>query len=169
MMNDPKDPFYLSRGRLFLYGLITTAVLAALIWFYVPVAPQNVALQAPLQGPGSQTGLLAGVSPSSPASTDLSAESPEALYKRFCSQCHGDDGQGKTQMGAMMDGRMPNLMLDPPKVERTLEAISQLVRNGSANKVMPGFDKELGEAGARKVAEHVLQLPKPTPEPGAAP
>jgi mono/diheme cytochrome c family protein len=178
-MNDPKDPFRLTRGKLFLYGSAVTLVLAALTWLYVPTAPRDIARSAPLEGPGSQSAALEGVpsdasapssttgeggagsagSPQGAAALRAAQSSPEALYERFCVQCHGADGRGKTMMSRMMEGGVPNIVEGPFAVERNIDAIARLVRQGSANKRMPGFEREIGEDASRELASYVLAFP----------
>lgn len=60
MMNDPKDPFQATRGKIFLWGAALTAVLTGLVYLYVPKAPRDAVADAPLQGPGSESALLQG-------------------------------------------------------------------------------------------------------------
>ena len=154
-MLDPKDPFVLTRTRVFGYGFALCALLTALIWVYVPKAPENKAELLPLQGPGSQSASLA--EPSTPKLTELSGQQG---YTRYCVQCHGAKGVADTQIAKMMEGKIPNLVSDTPKVARNVADISALIIKGSANGAMPGFEKELGPAGANRVAEYVLQLIK---------
>ena len=165
MMRDPKDPFELTRGKVFGYGLLASCLLAALIWIYVPKAPENRAVTIPLEGPGSQSASLAEPS----AQKAVAAASGAENYTRFCTQCHGADGKGDTQMAKMMEGKVPNLLSANPQVPRTIEAVTQLILKGSASKSMPGFEKELGAEGAQKVAEFVLELPKSQQTPNPSP
>ena len=178
MMNDARDPFVITRPKVFLYGTCVVGVLALLIWLYVPDAPRDTALSSPLQGPGSQSATLedpgalqgaaaSGAAAEGPAALRAASAEPAALYERYCTQCHGPDGLGKTMMARMMDGGVPSIVQGPFKVERTTDAIAALLRQGSANKRMPGFERELGEAGSRALADYVLAFPetKKVPEP----
>jgi len=168
MMNDPKDPFALTRTKVFLYGAGVTAVLAGLAWLYVPASPLSRAVSAPLTGPGSQSAALSGEpaastgsAPTAQSPAELIAQNngPEALYSRFCTQCHGDDGLGNTMMARMMTAKVPNLVTGPWQVARTPEAVSQLILKGSESKAMPGFERELGSEKARALADYVLTFP----------
>ena len=177
MMNDPKDPFELTRKKVFLYGAGVTAALAALVWLYVPVAPANRAVSAPLAGPGSQQAALSASEPSvvssttaeskvsapsaqSPAELLAQNNAPPGLYERYCAQCHGADGKGDTMMARMMTVKPPSLVDGPWKVARSPEAIAQLLLKGSENKAMPGFERELGDEKARALATYVLTFPE---------
>jgi cytochrome c len=150
MLRDPKDPFELTRSKVFAYGLVVCVFLTALVWIYVPKAPTNSAQSVPLEGPGSQSALLAG---------------PESLtgeqgYTKFCAQCHGATGQADTQIAKMMGGKVPSLVSGTFSVPRNVDSIVALILKGSENGSMPGFSKELGSEGARRVSEFVLKLPQ---------
>ena len=179
MMDDPKDPFVLTRAKIFAYGCGVVAVLSVLAWFYIPDAPRDMARSAPLQGPGSQSAALEGSSSNEtesgagapgpaasgaeapgPAAVRTAEREPAALYERYCTQCHGSDGLGNTMMARMMEGAVPNLVQGPFAVERSVEAIAALVKQGSANKRMPGFERELGDEGANALAAFVLAFPE---------
>lgn len=171
MMDDPKDPFVLTRPKIFAYGAGVVSLLSLLAWMYVPDAPEDTSLRAPLAGPGSQSAALegntesaasasAGAPGAEQASAPVPEKGPEALYERYCTQCHGSDGLGKTMMARMMEGNMPNLVKGPFAVERTPESIAALIKQGSANKRMPGFARELGDEGATVLANYVLTFPE---------
>jgi mono/diheme cytochrome c family protein len=193
MMNDPKDPFYLTRGKVFAVGTGVTLLVAAGVWFFVPAAPTDKAISAPLAGAGSQTAALAPEkaiaetdssaassspdaavasapavaegNPSASAPSQTATETPpatpvEAHYTKFCAQCHGEDGLGKTQMARMMEGGVPSLIEGPFRLERSVEVTAALIRQGSQNKRMPGFEKELSQEDAEALAAHVLAFPE---------
>lgn len=166
-MNDPRDPFQLSRKKVFLWGAFVTILLCALVYFFVPGEPKNTLMNAPLTGPGSVSASLEGSStaqngavPSSPliVTDEKSNGTPAQLYSKFCSACHGDDGKANTAMARMMSVHPANLVDGPFKFERSESAVAELIKNGSG--VMPGYGRELGDEKALALAKYVLGLEK---------
>lgn len=160
IMNEPNDPFRMTRLRVFLWGSGVTLVLAGLIFYAVPPAPKAVISSAPLQGPGSVQSTLEEPLISQPA---IDTSNPKALFMRFCGSCHGDTGNGKSQMARMSPVPVPNLISGPFKFERTPEAVRNLILKGSPSGAMPGFERELGEQGATVLAQYALELAKEKP------
>jgi mono/diheme cytochrome c family protein len=168
MMNDPKDPFHLTRGKVFAYGSAFTLALVVLIWFYAPGSPKTVAVTAPLQGPGSVSETLTDKSGAFTQRTYKSTGKTAAEnYSTFCAQCHGATGDGESQMSRMMSIKVPNLLAGPFQVERTQQAIAKIILEGTPSKAMPGFSKEISPEDSVALADFVLAMPtaggEPTP------
>lgn len=161
-MNDPKDPFNLSRTKVFVIGTTATALVCGLVFLAVPPAPRNENVVAsPLQGPGSQQGAIqaqAGESPASSQPVLTGQPTPAQNYARYCAQCHGDKGLADTQLARMMTSKPTNLVVGPFKFARTPEAVATLIAKGAG--AMPGFGKELGDEQGNQLATFVLTLPE---------
>ncbi len=160
IMNEPNDPFRMTRMRIFLWGSGVTLILAGLIFYCVPPAPTALIASAPLQGPGSVQSTLEETPPTQPV---IDTSNPKVLFTRFCGACHGDTGNGKSQMARMSPVPVPNLISGPFKFERTPDALRNLILKGSPSGAMPGFAQELGEQGASVLAEYALELAKEKP------
>jgi mono/diheme cytochrome c family protein len=166
MMNEPKDPFRLSPRSVFLWGSALVALLIALVFLYVPAAPQTRGIPASHQTYGSDLppeDSGNGGQPSSDQGSSLAASATaEQRYQTFCSQCHGKKGDGDAPLARMMSTKPPNLIEGPFRFQRTAEAVAALIRNGAG--AMPGFKDEIGEAEALDLAEYVLGLSDPKRE-----
>lgn len=160
LKNDSGTP-PLSRKTVFAFGMLACAVLGVLIWVYVPVKVQSTAEKITFSQNknketaneqtenSSQTSVVANVPPIA----------PEEAYKKYCSQCHGADGQGDTPMSRMAGVKPTNLVTGPYKYARTVEAISTLIQKGNGNS-MPAFGRELGESNSNALAAFALQFEK---------
>lgn len=167
IMNDPKDPFHLTRKKVFLWGLTTTVIVCLLIYLFVPGEPRENLVNAPLEGPGSVSAALEGEGkaansavPSSPLIVNDNSKlgTPEQNYQRFCSSCHGAKGEANTPVARMMTVKPPNLITGPFKYGRDEESVKSLIMNGGG--VMPGFGRELGDEHAAALARYALSLEK---------
>lgn len=98
---------------------------------------------------GGSTGTPSATSPTSAERASGSVDGA-ALYARFCSSCHGPQGQGAA--GPRLAGRVTSVYPD-------IEDQIAVIRDGSG--LMPRFATSLSEAEMRAVAEHERQLPAP--------
>ena len=189
MMNDPKDPFYVTRSKIFMWGLAATAIIIALVFLYVPKAPKNNAQSAPLQGPGSDSSLLvpddagnlnapnatdasdasdaSGVAsaPAGPAASGepvvYTADVAALAQQNYVKYCAQCHGpDGKA------GGQMARMMtLKPTNLAEGPFKYARTAEGITAiimNGVgtMPKFGNELGATGAAQVAEYTLRLEK---------
>ena len=161
MMNDPRDPFVLTRSKLFVYGSVLSGVIGLLIWFYVPKAPRNLARQTSFTEKGMPYGGDSKVAAETPAAAVAVAGQAMELYTRFCQQCHGAEGAADTPMARMMSVKVPNLAKGPFSYSRDPNEIAKLIRTGSASKAMPSFAKEITEEQALEIAKFAVALEKP--------
>ncbi len=155
IMNDPKDPFYVSRKKVFLWGLIATSIICALVFLYVPGQPMQKGNVKTLE----QALPVENSSSNAPA---VSVIPPAESYAKFCSQCHGKEGLADTTFADMMSVKPSNLVKGPFKFDRSKDTLKSLIMTGTGP--MPGFAKELGEKNAEALVEYVLQLEKPKGE-----
>ncbi len=97
------------------------------------------------------------------ATSVLSANAADVkeLWAKNCAKCHGEDGAGKTAMGARLKIRD----YTDPKVQATLKddamfkAIKEGVKEGDSTK-MKGFGDTLSDAEIKALVEHVKSFKK---------
>jgi mono/diheme cytochrome c family protein len=86
------------------------------------------------------------------------------LFTENCVRCHGDDGQGKTTTGAMLDA--PNFTEEKFWQEDVKdERLANSIRNGKAG--MPRFEKKLTDQQIASLIKYVRQFDKATQENGS--
>ncbi len=152
----------LARGKTFLLGALGTGVLCALIVLCVPPKPVVVAEQAkPQRTQSSEVELTTAASPV--LTTESAAARGKELYERFCTGCHGDDGQAKTNFGRMMKPTPTNFYEGPWQGEQTVEAVITTVTQGKGG--MPAYKKEItSDADLQALAQYVLSFRKEQPK-----
>ncbi|MEY4064908.1 MAG: hypothetical protein RIR26_1116 [Pseudomonadota bacterium] len=145
-MNAPEQKTAsLSRSKVFGVGALVTTVLCGLVLLCVPKKPELIADAPQLQ---AVSAAVATAAPSGPA-----------LYGRFCSSCHGNDGRAQTTMAGMMNPQPTNFVVGPWKGPQTTEAVVSVVKNGKG--AMPAYGKEISdESDLKALADYVLSLRK---------
>jgi mono/diheme cytochrome c family protein len=97
-------------------------------------------------------GLIAG------CQTEVAGGSADgaAVFAQACARCHGETGHPNEQM---MKGLGVRDLTSPEFAARaTLALVQKQVREGSQNKIMPGFASALTPAQIDAVAAYVLTL-----------
>src|SRR5437763_2552679 len=99
-----------------------------------------------------------------PLTPDVLAEA-RAHFADHCATCHGNDGKGKSGMGASMYPKTPDMTLAATQSLSDGELFS-IVENGVRLTGMPGFGEGTAEsaAGSWTLVHFVRHLPKLTPE-----
>jgi cytochrome c553 len=157
--NEENNTPPLPRKKVFIIGTSATLLLCVLAWVYVPRAEKNETETISFEKNNAASTLENSLesSKNEPVSAPIAFIPPEESYTKYCSQCHGANGQGDTPMARMAGVKPTNLATGPYKYSRTVEGVSQLIQKGNGNS-MPGFGKELGVENSLKLAEFVLKL-----------
>jgi mono/diheme cytochrome c family protein len=79
-----------------------------------------------------------------------------AVFAETCARCHGESGKPSESMAAQL--HVADLTDPAFGARATHELITNQVRNGSANKVMPSFVGALSDPQIDAVADYVLTL-----------
>jgi mono/diheme cytochrome c family protein len=96
--------------------------------------------------------------------SDVLAEA-RAHFADHCATCHGNDGKGKSGMGALMYPKTPDMTLAATQSLSDGELFS-IIENGVRLTGMPGFGSGTAEsaAGSWTLVQFIRHLPKLTPE-----
>jgi len=88
-----------------------------------------------------------------------------AHFADHCATCHGNDGKGKSGMGASMYPKTPDMTLAATQSLSDGELVS-IIENGVRLTGMPGFGEGTAEsaAGSWTLVHFIRHLPKLTPE-----
>ncbi len=99
-----------------------------------------------------------------PFTPDLLAEA-RAHFADHCATCHGNNGKGKSGMGASMYPKTPDMTLAATQSLADGELFS-IIENGVRLTGMPGFGSGTAEsaAGSWTLVHFIRHLPKLTPE-----
>lgn len=81
-----------------------------------------------------------------------------SLWNVTCASCHGPDGRGGGA-GLPPGAKPPDLRASAFQGARTDAAIAKMIRQGQG--LMPGFGKQIGDAGIRALVAHVRSLAAP--------
>ena len=81
----------------------------------------------------------------------------EKIYKQKCSACHAGDGSASTPAGRRSGAR--DVRSDDWK-KWTDEDLAKVIREGSANKKMPAYGKQLSEEQIRQLVAYMRGLAK---------
>ncbi|MCU1231561.1 MAG: putative Cytochrome c [Acidobacteria bacterium] len=103
-----------------------------------------------------------------PLTPEVLTES-RAHFADHCAGCHGNDGRGKSGMGASMYPKTPDMTLAATQSLSDGELFS-IIENGVRLTGMPGFGSGTAEsaAGSWSLVHFIRHLPKLTPEEVAA-
>jgi len=95
---------------------------------------------------------------------DVLAEA-RAHFADHCALCHGNDGKGKSGMGALMYPKTPDMTLVATQQLSDGELFS-IIENGVRLTGMPGFGSGTAESAAASwtLVHFIRHLPKLTPE-----
>lgn len=74
----------------------------------------------------------------------------KAIYNQYCVFCHKADGKGGGPMNAA----------DLTKTKLTEKELSEVIKNGKVNKMMPSFKSSLNEPQIEKIVEYIKGLKK---------
>lgn len=118
--------------------------------------------------------LLAAAASPGAAAPESEAKGPEALYRSYCSVCHGDRGDGRS--GARASLSPPPRDFTDPRSRGTLgrEAMIAVTREGKSGTAMVGWKTQLSDAQIAAIVDYIritfMRLPgeaSATPAPSA--
>jgi mono/diheme cytochrome c family protein len=115
--------------------------------------------------------LLVGSAVSAPAQAKSGGEIPahvKTIYKVDCALCHGDNGNGKTDLATGM-GLTLSDFTDPRTLQsKTDQELFDLIRKGK-DKMPPEEDNRAKDAEIRSLIVFIRNLSKGQPTPAEAP
>ena len=89
-----------------------------------------------------------------PASANLPAASPAALYLSYCSVCHGEQGNGQSRARASLNPP-PSDFTHPARANLPRELMIATVREGRAGTAMVGWKTQLSDTQIAQVVDYV--------------
>lgn len=88
-----------------------------------------------------------------PAATGNEAGDGKVLYGQYCAACHGPEGHPPAAMVAQLNVR--DLAAPEFRARVTDQLVTEQVRNGSTNKLMPAFGELLDGRQIAAIARYV--------------
>lgn len=118
----------------------------------------------------------AGASVITPGVTRAAELGAKAVYQKYCSVCHGDQGNGDTRAAGGLTPKPRNFTTTEAAIELTRDRMIQSVTRGRPGTAMVGHAKKLTATQIAAVVDYIrtsyMELPKETPAtlqtPGAA-
>lgn len=95
-----------------------------------------------------------GVAPTRATPGAQASDTGGRLYLRYCSYCHGINGDGRTAAAQVLDPK-PRELTGVPQM--SVSDVAAAVRGGRSGTAMPSFSKVLSEEEIRELAAYVAQ------------
>ncbi|MDP6034382.1 MAG: c-type cytochrome, partial [Candidatus Marinimicrobia bacterium] len=90
-------------------------------------------------------------------------QTEEALYKEYCSVCHGDEGRGDGFAAKFLDPKPRDFTSGKYKIRSTIslptdDDINRVITRGIPGTLMPAFKQDLDEQEINSLVAHVKEL-----------
>lgn len=102
---------------------------------------------------GSALGVLLALASSQVSAAEV--RDPAVLYQKFCSVCHGDQGDANTRAAGSLSPRPRNFTLPEAAAELTRERMIKSVAEGRPGTAMVGHSKKLNSKEIEAVVDHI--------------